>query len=125
MFVTPFGEPGFHRFWRLWNPLFGYALFRLYLAMGGRRRPLVASLVVFTACGLFLHDLVRFAVTGHFSPTTTAAFLIFWLLTVANRAWEAKLGQASWPRAANALVNVGGLALGLVGGALLARSLTS
>jgi hypothetical protein len=115
--VTPWGEPGFHRFWRLWNPLYGYALFRLYLVLGGNRRPLLASLVVFLACGFFLHDLLFLVSTRKLTFTTTIAFGLFWLLASVNRALAGRLGQERWSRAANALVNVSCVAFGLAASA--------
>jgi hypothetical protein len=123
MFVTPFGEPGFHRFWRLWNPFFGYGLSKLYVALGGRRRPLLASFVVFAACGFFLHDLLTLATTRRLSLASTGAFVIFWFLTAVSRALEPRLRQASWPRGANAALNVGCLLVGLAGGAYMTTRL--
>lgn len=119
MFVTAWGEPGFHRFWRLWNPLYGYGLFRLYLVLGGNRRPLLASLVVFLACGFFLHDLVVAASTRRVSFTSTAAFGAFWLLATINRALAPRLGQERWSRAANAFVNAACVLGGVVAGVAL------
>lgn len=123
MFVTAWGEPGFHRFWRLWNPLYGYGLFRLYLVVGGNRRPLLASLLVFLACGFFLHDLLVVMSTRRLSFATTLTFGIFWLLASVNRAAATRLGQERWSRGANALANglcvLGGLAAGVAIMALL------
>lgn len=123
MFVTCWGEPGFPRFWRLWNPFYAYYLFRLYLLLGGRRRPLLASFVVFVACGFFLHDLLLVATTRRFSLATTFAFAAFWLLTIASRALGPHLCQERWPRAVNAAVNVVLVVLGLAAGAFGAHGL--
>lgn len=35
LFVESWREPGFHRFWQVWNPMYGWVLYRLYLALGG------------------------------------------------------------------------------------------
>ncbi|MBS2015291.1 MAG: hypothetical protein JST00_20560 [Deltaproteobacteria bacterium] len=123
MFVTPFAQPGFHLFWRLWNPFFGYGLFAVYVALGGKRRPLLASLLVFAACGFLLHDLLVLVTTRRLSLASTGAFVIFWALSVASRALAPRLRQAEWPRIANVALNVLCLAGGLVGGAWAAARL--
>lgn len=121
MFLTSWGEPGFHAFWRMWNPLYGYILFRLYLVLGGRRRPALASLIVFLACGFFLHDLVVAVSARRLSFTTTIAFGVFWLLATANRALVGRLRQERWRRSANVAANVACVAVGLAAGALLSQ----
>lgn len=121
MFVTAWGEPGFHRFWRIWNPLYGYVLFRLYVVLGGRRRPVLASLVVFLACGFFLHDLVVAVPTRKLSFTTTLSFAIFWLLASLSRALAGRLRQERWPRSANVALNVACILVGLASGTALSQ----
>jgi hypothetical protein len=123
MFVTCWGEPGFHLFWRLWNPLYGYGLFRLYLLLGGARRPLVASLIVFASCGFFLHDLPVAASTHRLGITTTLSFVVFWALASISRALSPRLGQQTWARSANAAMNVACVVAGLSIGALVGARL--
>jgi hypothetical protein len=124
-FITCWGEPGFHRFWRLWNPFYGYGLLRLYLALGGQRRPLVASFVVFVACGFLLHDLPAMLLMRQLSFNSTIAFGVFWAFASVSRRLSPRLRQEHWPRAANAACNalliVGGLAMGSVVQRLLGR----
>jgi hypothetical protein len=123
MFLTPFGEPGFHRFWRLWNPFFGYGLQKLYVALGGKKRPMTSSFVVFAACGFLLHDLLVLIVMSRLSLASTLAFVAFWALSVTNRALEPRLRQDLWPRTANAALNVSCLAIGLMAGGYAASRL--
>ena len=120
MFAVCWTEPGFHRFWRIWNPLYGYALFRLYLALGGRQRPLLASLVVFLFCGFVLHDLLRYATTGQLWLSSTVAFFAYWALASLSRKLASRLRQETWSRGINTLVNLICVAVGLAAGRLLA-----
>lgn len=125
MFVTPFGEAGFHRFWQLWNPVYGYVLLRLYVSLGGRRRPLPASFAVFICCGFCLHDCLLIIATRRLSLTCTIMFAVFWLLTVLSRSFEPRLRQQQWPRWANAILNVMCLVAGGVAGAVVGPRLSS
>jgi hypothetical protein len=110
MFVDCWYEPGFHRFWRLWNPLFGYGLYRLYVALGGNRRPAAASLAVFVLCGA-LHDALLLVTARRVSVVCTVAFAVYWLLAVVARWLEPR--QASWRRGFNAAANALQIAVGL------------
>lgn len=120
MFVVCWAEPGFHRFWRLWNPLYGYALFRVYLAIGGNKRPALASLVVFLLCGFVLHDLLRFVTAHQLSLSSTIAFFVYWLLALLSRRFGAALKQETWPGGINVVMNLACVAFGLACGAALA-----
>jgi hypothetical protein len=116
IFVESWFEPGLHRFWRAWNPVYGYALWRLYVALGGRRRPVLATLVAFAACGFFAHDLVTFAITGKPTLAITITFLFLGALTLASRVFEAKLRQERLPRQLNLFINLLLIGFGLVAG---------
>ena len=117
MFLSAWAEPGFHRFWRVWNPLYGYCLFRLYLSLGGSRQRLLATVTVFVASGLLLHDLPVALIRGHVQVTVTAAFLGFAALTLLSRSAERLLGFPSWPRPAHVVLNLALVVAGLVFGA--------
>ncbi len=99
-------EPGFHRFWRVWNPGIAYFVYRLYLALGGRRRWAMPAIGAFTLCGL-AHTVVVAPIVGRWSWSLTVTFGLFGLLTVSSRRLSPRLAQRRWPRLANALVNVG------------------
>jgi hypothetical protein len=64
-------QPGFHRFWRIWNPPVGYPLFRLYKALGGNR--VIAASAVFAFAGA-LHDVVVVALVPQWGPVITCAY---------------------------------------------------
>jgi polyferredoxin len=112
--IDSWGEVGFHRFWRVWNPGIGHLLYRLYLVLGGNRNPLVATLIVFSLCG-FIHDVLMMIFFRRPFVAFTTAFTAFGILTIASRAHEATLSQERWPRLLNALTNVSLLAVSIFG----------
>jgi hypothetical protein len=106
------GEPGFHQFWRVWNPGVGHLLYRLYLVFGGNRIQMVATMLVFTACGLIHDGLVMLIFRRPFAAFT-AAFVFSGILAVINRSLEPLLRQDRWPRLLNAFINVSCLAVSI------------
>ena len=116
MFLSAWAEPGFHRFWRIWNPLYGYFLFRFYRVLGGERRRVPATVTVFVACGFVLHDLPILWITGHPQVATTTAFFFFAVVALLSKAVDKTTKAARWPRPAHVLLNsglvLGGLLLG-------------
>lgn len=120
MFVDVWAEPSFRDFWRVWNPVYGFALFRLYVALGGHRRPALTSLVVFAASGFVLHDLPVALATGKPGVGTTVAFVAFWALVVTERGRSDR--SARRRRLANVARVALGLGLGVVADAALAAA---
>lgn len=110
--IDSWGEPGFHRFWQVWNPGIGHLLYRFYRWLGGNRRRLAATLAVFVLCG-FLHDLVVMLIFRRPFLAFSAAFILFAVLASINRALEPYLRQERWPRILNALSNLGCLAVSI------------
>jgi hypothetical protein len=106
-------EPGFHKFWRVWNPGIGHLLFRLYLLLGGNRLRLVATMVVFAICGI-AHDLTVMLIFRRPFVAFTMAFFLFGLLSVVNRSLESLLHQDRWPSLFNAVLNASCLAASIV-----------
>lgn len=103
--IGSWAEPGFHRFWKVWNPGIGYLLFRLYIRIGGKQRRTLTTLAVFLVCGL-LHDVVVMAMFRHPFLAFSCAFLCFGLLTIMSRGFESRLRQDRWWTPANAAVNI-------------------
>jgi len=110
--VDSWGEPGFHKFWRVWNPGIGHLLYRLYLVFGGNRYRLVATMLVFVLCG-FMHDVVVMLIFRRPFAAFTSAFFILGILSVINRSLEPFLHQDRWPRLLNVFSNVSCLALSI------------
>ena len=105
-FLTCWAEPGFHRFWRAWNPGIGYLVFRLYLALGGKRNRVVATVGAFEVCGI-AHVLAVYPFLRRWSLVVPVAFLCFGLFTLASQGLERMLSQDRWPAVANVVVNAG------------------
>ena len=117
-----FAQPGFHRFWRVWNPLLGYLLFLFYVALGGNKRPFVASFVVFTSCGFVLHDLMTLKETLELDMTIS--FMIWAILCELSRSFKLHEMQEKWPWVANVLVNALLLFCGKEAGTFLWQALS-
>jgi len=106
-FVLAWAEPGFHRFWRVWNPGISYFPYRVYLWLGGSRRRAVATIGAFLANGL-AHNLIALPFFRlWWSWTIPVAFLCFGVLTVLSRLVAPWLAQERWPLLLNVAVNVG------------------
>jgi len=105
-FVLAWGQPGFHRFWQVWNPGISYFPYRLYVRLGGRRRWVVATLASFLANGLVHNLLVLPFFRLWWSWTIPVAFFCFGVLTVISRALAPWLRQERWPVLLNVVVNV-------------------
>lgn len=110
--IDSWGEPGFHEFWKVWNPGIGHLLYRLYRAFGGNRFQLIATMLVFTLCG-FVHDVLVVLLFRHPFAAFTAAFIFFGILTVLSRSLEPILQQNRWPGFLNVLTNVSLLAVSI------------
>jgi len=120
MFLDSWAEPGFHRFWRVWNPAYGYLLFRLYRRMGGSRRGPLPALVVFSACGFVAHDLPVGILFGRPIIVCTIAFLVWGLFASISRTFESRL--TGWPPFLRALCNLSLLFIGMACGVLAQRT---
>lgn len=105
-FLACWAEPGFHRFWQVWNPGIGYPAFRLYLVLGGRKRRGRATVATFVVNGL-VHTVVACPLFRRWSWTLIVAFSLFGLLTIMSRRLEPVLRQEQWPAIANLAVNAG------------------
>ena len=122
--ISSWGEPGFHRFWRVWNPGIGHLLYRLYLLLGGNRVRLFATMLVFALCGL-THDIVVMWMFRRPFVAFTAAFVSCGMLAVISRALESILRQERWPRLLNVLTNVSFLAASIYGAVQLQMSVAA
>ncbi len=114
--LCSWAQPGFHRFWRVWNPPIGYPLFLLYRALGGNRNRAVATFTVFAVIGA-LHDLVAVALTRRWALALTLAYLVFAGLSLLSLRLAPFLRQERWPAMVNVLIN-GLLVVGTFEGSL-------
>ena len=114
-FVLSFGQPGFASFWRLWNPVFGYYLLKLYRRFGGDRRRVSACVATFCICG-FLHDLFAFVVLREpFTLKVSIAFLLFALIVLATSSRSTCRIMRQIPSQIHVLINFGWIAVGFIG----------
>jgi len=121
-FIACWAEPGFHRFWRVWNPGISYFVYRIFVRLGGRKRRDRATVAAFLING-FLHNFVAFPFLWRWSWVLPIAFLFFGVITVLNRKAEPWLRQDRWPWLVNAVLNVGLVITGFDLGFLLDRVL--
>ncbi|NCF64931.1 MAG: hypothetical protein GWP61_03090 [Chloroflexi bacterium] len=105
-FLTCWLEPGFHNFWRVWNPGISYFCFRFYLLLGGRRKRELAAVVVFFVNGV-LHNLLFSLITGRYSFPLPFTFLSFGALAVASQHLQKVFNQRRLPAIVNAAINIG------------------
>jgi hypothetical protein len=80
-------------------------------------------MLVFAVCGFLLHDLLRFAVLGTFSLSTTAAFMFWGAASLLNKRLSHSLAQDRWHPLANVVVNITLLGTGLWLGRVFSRFL--
>lgn len=105
-FLECWAEPGFHRFWQVWNPGISYFTYCAFLALGGRRHWVLPTLASFFLCGL-LHTLLVAPFFGRWSYTVVVAFTCFGILTVLSKLLAGLLRQERWPKVFNIAVNIG------------------
>ena len=128
MLIRAFGAGSFDRFWRYWNPVYGYILY--YWCYQPLRRYLprwVCVLLTFAASGFVLHDLpfgwwvrlIRYFQTGHFPiPFVALWFSLMGGLTLLARG--ARVDFSAWPFAVRVCINTGCILLTLIGALWLA-----
>ena len=104
-FIDCWAEPGFHRFWQVWNPGISYFVYRLFVRLGGRKRWTGPTVLSFFLCGL-VHTLLVVPFFGRWSFSVITAFTCFGLLTVISRYSAPVLRQDRWPVAANVILNI-------------------
>ncbi len=110
MFVDCWTQPTFRDFWRVWNPVYGFFLAKLYVVLGGGKRPALASAVVFLFAGWVLHDLPMTFVLGRPQIGTTCAFAVWWTMILVQRPGASSVGRAVFSNIARVVV---GIALGV------------
>lgn len=105
-FLECWAEPGFHRFWQVWNPGITYFVYRLFIRLGGLKRWTIPAFLSFVLCGV-IHTVLVAPFMGRWSFSVIGAFTCFGALTVLSRKLSRLLRQERWPRIINVAVNVG------------------
>jgi len=104
-FIECWAEPGFHRFWQIWNPGIAYFVYRLFIWLGGSKRWIIPTFLSFLICGI-IHTVLVFPFLG-WSFSVISAFACFGLLTIISRKISPLLRQEKWPGIVNAAINIG------------------
>jgi D-alanyl-lipoteichoic acid acyltransferase DltB (MBOAT superfamily) len=109
-FIKPFGASSFARFWRHWNPVYGYFLYYYSYRPLSRIMPRAPAMVVtFVVCGFLLHDIPAWVLARRvLPPGATLAFIMFGLGAVLSEMFNMDL--SSWPFVARVATNVAYLA---------------
>ena len=115
MLRRAFGASSFDRFWRFWNPVYGYGLYYwCYRPLRQRLPSAWCVLLTFAASGFLLHDLpfgwwvrlIRFFGAGPFPiPLVTLWFVLMGGLVLLCRGLRVDYG--AWPFAGRAAINAG------------------
>ena len=105
-FLECWMEPGFHRFWQVWNPGIGYFAYKLYTFLGGNKRQKTATLITFLING-FTHNLIVSILLWRWEFPLSFTFLSFGIFTIASRwVWQ-YLDLTYLPRAFHLALNIG------------------
>jgi len=99
-------QPGFHRFWQVWNPGIGYFAYQLYIFFGGNQRRNLATLAAFVLNGLF-HNLVLSLLLWRWDFPLPFTFLSFGVFTIISRWLDQLLNLKRFPRIIHLIINLG------------------
>ena len=115
MFLGCWWEPGFHNFWRAWNPVAGFFLYRLYHLLGGCQNRTLAVVASFLFSGFVFHDFPLMLLLQRPIIVCTSAWLFFALATLVS----ARLVPLGWAPATYVSLNAGLVTAGLLFGTWL------
>jgi hypothetical protein len=105
-FLACWWQPGFHRFWQMWNPGIGYFAYKVYLSCGGRNRRNIATMAAFLVNGL-AHNLVFSLFLWRWDFPLPFTFASFGILTIIFRLLDEHIDMTRWPSVFHLAVNVG------------------
>jgi hypothetical protein len=114
--LSSFAQPGFAKFWRVWNPYIGFWLLKLYRKLGGDRHRGFACLATFGFAG-FCHDLLNFILEPQdgLELFLTIAFLIWGIIVLATSPRSVRRTIQKLPVPVHVCLNLACLCLGLLG----------
>ena len=105
-FIECWAQPGFHRFWQVWNPGIAFFVYCIYIRIGGLKKWTLPTMSSFIICGV-LHTIIVFPFMRRWSFSVIGAFTCFGILTVISRKLSPILKQQDWPWIINTLINIG------------------
>lgn len=99
-------QPGFHRFWQVWNPGIGYFAYKVYLFCGGKYRWKTATFAAFLVNGL-VHNLVVSLILWRWDFPLPFTFTLFGALTIVFKWLDKHIDMYKWHRIFHLALNVG------------------
>ena len=105
-FLECWWQPGFHRFWQIWNPGISYFTYKLYLSLGGNKRRALGTITAFLINGI-VHNLVVIPFLGRWDFPLPFTFLCFGLLTVGFNWLDGHINLQKLPWICHLFINVG------------------
>ena len=103
-FIECWTEPGFHRFWQVWNPGIAYFVYCLFIWLGGAKKWVIPTFFSFFICGI-IHTALVSPFLG-WSYSVICAFSFFGILTIISRKVASILKQQKWPKMVNTIINI-------------------
>lgn len=98
-------QPGFHRFWQIWNPGIGYFAYKIYLSCGGKKRQNTATIAAFLINGM-VHNLVVSLIMWRWDFPLPFTFTLFGILTIVSRRLDGHINMIRWPKIFRLVINV-------------------
>lgn len=105
-FLACWLEPGFHRFWQVWNPGIGYFAYKLYVLFGGNQRKNLATVAAFVLNGL-IHNLIASLLFWRWDFPLPFTFLSFGIFTIISRWLDTFFEVQKLPAVLHLIINVG------------------
>jgi hypothetical protein len=104
-FIECWAEPGFHKFWQVWNPGITYFVFRLYLKLGGNKNWIIATFLSFFINGI-VHSVIFYMISRQWSFVIPTLFTLFGILVITSKLLDKLLHQNRWPWIMNSVINI-------------------
>jgi len=104
-FLEPWLQPGFHRFWQIWNPGIGYFAYRVYLMFGGKQKQITATFAAFLVNGL-VHNLILSLILWRWDFPLPFTFTLFGILSLLSKWLDRNVNMEHWPRVCHLAINV-------------------
>jgi len=98
-------QPGFHRFWQIWNPGIGYFAYTIYVSCGGRNQRNIATIAAFLVNGL-AHNLIASLILWRWDFPLPFTFTLFGFLTILSRWLDGHLNLSKWPKILHLAINM-------------------
>ena len=103
-FLDSWTQPGFHNFWRYWNPGIGFLMLKTYIAFGGKKYKIFATYITFIICAV-AHITIVYPFLGY-SHVIIITFVCFATLTLLSKFLAKTLNQQRWNILVNTIINI-------------------